>query len=135
MKARAVLGMAAGALLTLSSIAHAFLGWPALRPALDAAEVAPEVVGALAVGWYFGSLSMLVFGIIVLWTAVQVARRGDAPTGPALAIAVAYLAFGLVTYLTRDFNPHFLLFVVTGALVGAFCLWGRGARSGAPSAL
>jgi len=125
MKARAGIGIAAGALLALSSLAHAFLGWPALRPALQAAQVDERLIGALAVGWYFGSVAMLVFGVIVLQAALRAARGHQVETAPVRAIAVAYVLFGLTAFVCRGLNPHFLFFVACGALVAVFGYWKR----------
>lgn len=33
-----------------------------------------------------------------------------------------------VAFLARDLNPHFLLFIATGALLGAFAFVGRTRR-------
>lgn len=119
MKPRAVLGLVGGLLLLASSLAHAFLGWPQIRDALAAAGTEPQLVGALAVGWHFGSVAMAAFGVIV--TAIAVARlRGRAPSIlPAAVVAVTYLAFGTGALIARHGSPHFLAFLVLGLLVGA----------------
>lgn len=114
-KARTVLGIAAGALLLLSALAHALLGWPAVSDALAAAGAGPDLAGALAVGWHFGSMAMFVFGLIVL----RIAIRGDDPCSVRF-IAVGYLVFGVAAWLARELNPHFLLFVFTGVLLALF---------------
>lgn len=125
MKLRASLGFLGGTVLLLSSIAHAFLGWPTLEALLKVAEVQPELTGALAVGWYFGSVAMLAFGLIVGHSAWRMWQGAAVSTVPAGIIAALYLLFGLGAYLSRDFNPHFLLFVLTGVLVGIFAFWRR----------
>ena len=114
-KARITLGILSAALLILSALAHAFLGWPAMSAALAEVGAGADLSGALAVGWYFGSMAMLVFGLIVLGITI---RRGD--PRPVRFIALGYLAFGLTAWLTRDLSPHFLLFIVTGALLALF---------------
>ena len=114
-KARKVLGIAGGALLVVSALAHAFLGWPALHAALAEAGAGDDLAGALAVGWYFGSMAMMVFGLIVLRIAIR-----DADTCTVRFIAVGYLVFGLAAWLSRDLNPHFLLFVAIGVLLAIF---------------
>ena len=112
---RKALGIAGGVLLLLSGLAHAFLGWPAMSAALGDVAAGEELAGALAVGWLFGSMAMLVFGLIVLRIAI---REVDACT--VRFIALGYLVFGVAAWLARDLNPHFLLFIGIGALLAVF---------------
>ncbi len=116
---KSFLVLLAGALMILSSAAHAFLGWPPLRGELRTAGVAENLIGALAVGWYFGSASMLAFGAIVFRSGLLL-RKGDrSGVAPVRMIAACYVVFGLATFLSRNFNPHFLVFVINGLLAGA----------------
>ncbi len=114
-KVRTMLGILSGALLILSALAHALLGWPAMSAALVEVGAGEDLSGALAVGWYFGSMAMLVFGLIVLGITI---RRRD-PRAVRF-IALGYLAFGLTAWLARDLSPHFLLFIATGMLLALF---------------
>lgn len=59
----------------LSAVAHAWLGWSALRRALPEGTD-PAVLGAVGVGWHFGSVSMATFGLLGLLSAIQM-RRGQ----------------------------------------------------------
>lgn len=122
MKGRAYLGVATGAVLVVSSLAHAFLGWPSLRPALDTGGVDANVIGAMAIGWYFGSVAMAAFGAIVLVWAVKLRRGQAVDMAPVWIMALAYVLFGFVAFLARDLNPHF---IATGLLLGAFAFVGR----------
>jgi hypothetical protein len=128
MKARVVLGFLAGLLLVASAGAHAFLGWPPFQSLLEQAGVDADVTAALGVGWYFGSVAMLAFGVIVLHAALQALKGRRAPVGVLWIIAAAYTVYGLTVYVARDFNPHFLVFVVTGLLVGAVAALSRRRR-------
>ncbi len=119
MRARAVLGFLAALLLIASAFAHAVVGWPPFQSILEQAGIDADVTAALEVGWYFGSLAMLAFGAIVFLAAVRAIRGERAANGSLWIIGVAYTVYGLVVYVARDFNPHFLLFVVTGLLVAA----------------
>jgi hypothetical protein len=119
MKARSF-GFAVGLLILASACAHGFLGWPLFRGRLQTAGVEPDVVAALAAGWYSGSASMLAFGGIVLQQAVRQPTGMAVQPGPLWVVAAAYLAFGSLAFVLRDLNPHFLAFVVTGVLVGWF---------------
>ena len=62
---RKAIGILAGVLLVLSALAHAFLGWPAMLAGLTEAGAGDDLTGALAVGWYFGSMAMFVFGLMM----------------------------------------------------------------------
>ncbi len=119
MKVRAVLGFIASLLLIASAFAHAVLGWPPFQSTLEQAGVDADVTAALEVGWYFGSVAMLAFGAIVFLAALRAIRGQRAATGSLWIIGASYTVYGLVAYVARDFNPHFLLFVVTGLLVAA----------------
>lgn len=125
MKARVILGFLAAVLLIASAFAHAVLGWPPFQSILEEAGVDVEAIAALEVGWYFGSTAMLAFGAIVFLAAVQALRGERAATGSLWIIGSAYTVYGVVAYGVRDFNPHFLLFVVTGLLVAAVAAAGR----------
>jgi hypothetical protein len=59
-----LVGLASG-LIFLSSFAHGLLGWPELESALQD-RVDPDVLGALGVGWHFGSVSMATFDLLGL---------------------------------------------------------------------
>jgi len=113
-------------LLLASSLAHAFLGWPAIRTDLEQHALGGDLIGALAVGWYFGSVSMAVFAVIVFlcWREA----KGQPLSGRAVAacIALAYVLFGVAAFLVTDFNPHFIIaFVLPGLIIGLPVVAGR----------
>lgn len=113
---RSVVLMVAGMLMVLSSAAHGMLGWPAMRQALLQAGAGADLVGALAAGWHFGTASMAAFGVIVITAAARL-RRGDLSGAIFVkAVAACYVIFGAATFVARAYNPHFLLFVVTGVV-------------------
>lgn len=116
-RTRSVLGVIAGALLILSSGAHSLLGWEALRAQLAATNAPADLVQGLKMGWLFGGVAMLAFGIMVL--AIFVKRlRGDAVSAlPGAVIAVAYLAFGAWALVASNFDPFFFVFIVPGVLL------------------
>lgn len=117
-----VLGFVTGLLLIASGGAHALLGWPPFHSALKNAGIDADVIGAIAAGWYFGSISMVAFGLIILHQAIRRLRGSAIQAGPLWTISAAYLLFGVGAYLARHFNPHFLLFIVTGVVVGLLAL-------------
>jgi hypothetical protein len=124
-RTRALLGLLGGLLLLASSLAHAGLGWPAMRAALEAAGAPPELRGGLAVGWLFGSVAMAAFGVIVVSIALAALRGSRASRLPAAVIGIAYASFGAWAFLARGGNPHFLGFVAIGALVAVLAFPGR----------
>ncbi|MCB1057575.1 MAG: hypothetical protein KDD11_18910 [Acidobacteria bacterium] len=126
MKARALVGFVTGTLLVLSSFAHAFAGWAALEPALAEADVPADVIAAVRIGWHFGSVAMLCFGVMTLWLAFKVWHDRSVSTEAIQVVATAYCLFGLAAFVARDYKPHFLLFVLTGLLLGVFGFWRSG---------
>jgi hypothetical protein len=128
-----LVGLASG-LIFLSSFAHGLLGWPELESALQG-RVGPDVLGALGVGWHFGSVSMATFGLLGILSVAQMRKgRAGANWTPAL-IGAAYTIFGVAAFFYRGFSPHFGFFVVLGLLLVAGALLGsrQPARPGGPS--
>ena len=117
-----------GILLVASAGAHAFAGWPPQRDMLVQAGTDAELVAGLTLGWYFGSVAMLAFGVVVLRDAWLLKRNPAHAPGAAAIIGVGYLAFGMRALFYRGFNPHFLGFVAIGLVIGIPALLGRGAR-------
>lgn len=115
---RSYLVLLAGVLTVLSSIAHAALGWPAMNAELARAGAGPDLVEGLEAGWLFGSVAMAGFGCVLLSGALRL-RRGDLSGRTSILIVAACdVVFGLAACFMRGFNPHFLLFVITGLLAG-----------------
>ena len=56
---RAILGLIAGVILILSSVAHSILGWKGLAREMASAQVPPDLIFSLKAGWQFGGLAML----------------------------------------------------------------------------
>ena len=52
-------GVVGGSLLILSSAAHAFLGWPAVRAALKDTNATEELTTDLTIGWFLAVLRCL----------------------------------------------------------------------------
>lgn len=107
------------------AVAHALLGWPDISKQLASAGVGAEsdVSGALAAGWYFGSICMMVFSAMFAWTAwairQQVSTAAIAPV--PLAIGMGYLLFGIGGCALRNFGSHFIAFAILGVV---FVAWG-----------
>jgi hypothetical protein len=114
---RTVLGLVAGAMLVLSSVAHSFLGWPQLGARLAAARVPVDLAFGLKAGWQFGGVAMLVFGTITLVLFWKRLSADNVPLFPVLVIAAAYLAFGTWALVASGFDPFFLVFIVPAVLL------------------
>jgi len=118
-----------GVLLLLSAVSHALFGWPSIRDKLLHGGAEPDLVGAIAIGWYFGSVAMAVFGIAILLSWRERIRGKPMGRDVVILVSVTYLAFGTYAFVARSFNSHFLLaFLVPGfllALPAAFCRWRR----------
>jgi hypothetical protein len=117
-----------GSLLVASAGAHAFAGWPPQRKLLAQAGNEADLINGLALGWYFGSVAMLAFGVVVLRDARALGRHPAHVTGAAAIIGIAYAAFGLWALFYKGFNPHFIGFIVIGLLIAIPALLGRAPR-------
>lgn len=111
-----LLGFIAAALMLLSALAHAFAGWPTVAEGLSGTGVATDVTAGLRVGWLWGSFCMAGFGLVTLAQSWQSRSGGGCNAATVAAVAGTYVAFGLWAFVDRDFNPHFLLFLLTGLL-------------------
>jgi hypothetical protein len=116
---RAMVLLLAGLLLSAGSAVHAFLAWPHLRGDLVRDHASPGLVGALSLGWHFGSVAMLAFGLVVLSAGIAVWRGDRVSTSPLWIIAVACIAFGLAGFSLYGHSPHLLGFALLGALVAS----------------
>jgi hypothetical protein len=117
-RVRSVLGIVGGSLLVLSAGAHSLVGGKELREALVTAQVPPDLLRGALIGWHFGGVAMLAFGVIVLQAFAR--KRDAAPVSllPARIVAVTYLGFGAAALLFTGFDPFFLVFIVPGLLLG-----------------
>ena len=118
-RVRAALGIVAGACLVLSGLAHSLLGWPQLRRQLVAATAPPDLVLGVQVGWEFGGVAMLAFGIITMVLFAKRFRGEAASVFPAVVVAIAYSAFGIAALYVSGFQPFYLAFIVPAILLFA----------------
>ncbi len=116
-KFRAVLGIVAGALLLLSAGAHAMLGWKAMNDQLAQTNAPADLVLGLRLGWTWGAVPMVVFGILAITTFLARFRGTPASVFATRLIAAGYLAFGAWAAVTTSGDPFFMLFVVPGLLL------------------
>jgi hypothetical protein len=112
---RNVLGLIAGLLMLASSAAHGILGWRVVWTSLRQLHASPDAIETMALGWRFGSLSMLAFGAILSLIFLSRLRGRNASLMPAVVIGSAYVAFGgWALAVTKD--PFFFVFVIPGVL-------------------
>lgn len=120
-----IAAVVSGILMIFGGFAHAVAGWPAMAAALAEQGIDPNLAGALAVGWSFGSIAMLSMGVTVL-LSLRALRRGVRDAfGIAMTAGLAYVVFGLGAFAYRFPNPHFLFFIVVGIMlcVSLFGCW------------
>ena len=111
------------AFLMLSSLAHGILGWKAMSAELVRTGVSPDLLAELATGWYLGSVAMVAFAVIVFSSWLEARGKGPAGRAAAATIALVYFGFGMLAFLFRSFDRHFLIaFVIPGVLLGVAVL-------------
>jgi hypothetical protein len=119
MKLFTITGLIAGVALLAASFSHYLGGWGSLAPELAASQLAPDTVGTLWAGWLFGSFALFLTGLMVVAEAVRQLGGQSCNRLTVSSIALLYAGFGLTAWVVRDFNPHFLAFIATGALIAA----------------
>jgi hypothetical protein len=118
MKARNVLGLIAAIILILSSGAHSFLGWKALSARLAVTNAPADLINGLRIGWEFGGMAMLTFGIIAATIFIRRLRGDVVWMLPVTFISIFYILFGAwALFVSRD--PFFLIMLVPGMLLFA----------------
>lgn len=99
-----------------STFAHSGIGWPDLHGQLQQLEAPHDLIGALWAGWFFGSVAFAVYALL-LGSAILRLMRGDRQAfWEIVIIGGGFLAFGLIGFVVRDYQLHFLAFVGAGTL-------------------
>ena len=88
--------------MMLSSVAHALLGWPAMRGELQKVGAGSDLMRGLGAGWYFGSVAMLTFGVVTLICGLRFKRGDFSGAVPAQVIGAGYVLFGLAAFLSLN---------------------------------
>lgn len=123
-RARNITGVIAAVIILLSSAAHSLMGWPAIRQKMVEGNVPADLTFGLQVGWQFGGVCMVVFAVILIALFMRRMRGEAVSTLPAVAIGIAYVAFGAWALMAGK-DPFFLIFIVPGVLL---LIAGTGAR-------
>jgi hypothetical protein len=117
-RGQAILGIVAGAIITLSAGAHSFMGWPAMHARLVATNAPQDLITGLRIGWQFGGVAIAAFGIIALYQFVRW-LRGERPSlAASMIVAAAYFGFGVWALVITRFDLFTLIFIIPGALLG-----------------
>lgn len=122
MRTRAVLATLAAVFLIAASLAHGLTGWPHFAAHLREAGLDEDNLGALASGWYFGSLSMFAFGVIAAFTASDLWRRRPTSAAPLRIVGTALVVFGMTALVAHGHSPHYVGFIGIG-LVALGASW------------
>ena len=118
------------AFLVLSSVAHGILGWKAMRAELVGTGASPELLADLATGWYLGSVAMVAFAVIIFSSWQEACGKGPSGRVATATIALIYSGFGMLAFVFRSFDLHFLVaFVIPGALLGVAVVKSKWAAS------
>jgi hypothetical protein len=116
MKVRSIIGIIAAVIVIISSGMHSLMGWPAMLQQLRATNASSDLITGLKIGWLWGGVAILVFGVISLMIFVHRLRGDQVPTIFALIIGAAYAAFGVWAIVTTS-NPFFIIFILPGILL------------------
>lgn len=114
---RALAGPPAGVLVAASSDAHSVPGWPQLRAQLAHHIVPADLTKGQGVGWVFGGVCMLGFGLVVFWIFSQAWRAVPVALAPAGLIGLTYLAFGIGVMVVSGGDPFYAVFIVPALLL------------------
>ncbi|GAA0761664.1 hypothetical protein LRH25_21925 [Ideonella azotifigens] len=113
----AALGLVGAVLLLADSAAHSLLGWPAMQAKLQAANAPADLQQGLAMGWHFGGLAMLVFGLLCLQTAWAGWRGRHASALLMGVVGLAMTGFGVGSAVLTGWDPFLLVFLLPGVLL------------------
>jgi hypothetical protein len=121
-KLRTIAGLVAGIILILSSGAHSILGWTTVSGQLAAVHIPADLTTGLKMAWFFGGMTTLALGIIVVILFLQRLRGQLVSKAPALVIAIGQLAFGVWALAITNLDPFGFVFIVPGVLLAIAAL-------------
>lgn len=100
-----------GVLIALGALGHSVATGPRIYSGLQTSNLNPELQRLLIVVWHFAGMCMVLLGGLVAF-----AVRWTGLTPAALAVAMAYTAFGLVAWAWSGL-AFFSVFAVLGLAV------------------
>ncbi len=104
-----------GLLIGLGGFGHSFMGRKALDAGLASLPLDAHTDKLIYLVWYFCGGCMLVFGMLVVWSAWKAARGEGNPLFASGLVGVFYLLTGLASLATMR-EPFWSVFVILGAL-------------------
>lgn len=110
------LGLVAGGILVLLSVAYSWLGWQQLYASLAVAQTPPDLVKTVRMGWHFGGIAIFTFGCIALAVFTRVLRGQPVSFLSVRWIALACSVCGLWALATTQ-NPWLFTFIVASAML------------------
>ncbi len=118
------LGQVLTALAALLSFANAILFGAFARPVVVARipeSVGRDTIEGVNAAWLMGAAAMVAFGVLALASLGSLGRGRGAERVPAVA-GLFFLGYGGWGFFYRHHHPHYMGFVVLGALflAGAF---------------
>jgi len=104
-----------GLLIGLGAFGHSFMGRKALDAGLASLPIDAHTDKLIYLVWYFCGGCMLVFGMLVIWSALQALRGNDRALFASGLVGTFYLLTGVLA-LAAMREPFWSVFVILGAL-------------------
>ncbi|HET7612073.1 MAG TPA: hypothetical protein VFK29_09835 [Rhodanobacteraceae bacterium] len=104
-----------GLLIGLGAFGHSFMGRKALDAGLASMPLDVHTDKLIYLVWYFCGGCMLVFGVLVAWSAWKVSRGERGPLFASGLVGIFYLLTGVIS-LAYMHEPFWGVFVVLGGL-------------------
>ena len=122
--------MVRGVLYVLGGVLHSAAGLPALDHALAKTNVGAQLAQELSIFWVFMGASMVTFGGVQLTRGLRMRKKDRSGSVMALWVAACLILYDVAaTIWIREFEPHFLAFVLVGLLMVFAALPGRKAAT------
>lgn len=104
-----------GLLIGLGAFGHSFMGRRALDAGLASLPIDAHTDKLIYLVWYFCGGCMLVFGVLVIWSAWRALRGETQALFASGLVGIFYLLTGVLALATMR-EPFWSVFVVLGAL-------------------
>lgn len=104
-----------GLLIGLGAFGHSFMGRKSLDIGLAGLPLDAHTDKLIYLVWYFCGGCMLVFGVLVIWSAWQALRGGRRALFASGLVGIFYLLTGVLALASMR-EPFWSVFVILGAL-------------------
>lgn len=105
-----------GLLVALGAFGHSFMGRKSLDVGLARAGLDPHTYKLIYLVWYFCGGCMMVFGLLIMWSAVQTWRNNYNLLPMSLFIGAFYMLTGVLA-LSYMREPFWSIFVILGGSI------------------